>query len=250
MTTDDHATGADPDGHEADDEHEPVPAVHADLLGAGGALDSVMPVLLFIGVRSIAGLPWAIAAATLWSIRSAVVRRRKGLGIGWFMPLVVVYLIARGVLGVVTDSEAVYFGIGFATKVAIGLGLLVSVLIGRDLIGEVAPRVLPFDRETRAHPRFRATTRTLTLIAAAFELLTSVWDIWLYNNASVNEFLIVRLFAGWFMGFVTIFASLIYANRQLSKIPSFPGLFAMLEDLPPVTGASAPRRPSPAPEPE
>ena len=96
--------------------------------------DSLMPVIIFIGLNRLAGLPWAITGATLWSLKVAYTRKRRGLTIGKFLPIVTAGIIARGVIGIITDSEAVYFGIGIATKAAIGLALIGSALIGRNLV--------------------------------------------------------------------------------------------------------------------
>ncbi len=200
-----------------------------EALNTFGAVDAGLSVLLFIGVNSAFGLPWAIAAATAWSLIATLRRRSRGLQVGWYLPVVTTYLIVRGVVGIAFDSEAVYFGIGIATKALIGVGLIVSVIAGRPIVGEFIHFVIPFPPDVRAHPIYHKTMGQLTLVAAAYELLSSVWDVWLYNNASLNGFLIVRLLAGWLSAFVTISACIVYANRQLSRIPSFDGLLALFE---------------------
>ena len=208
---------------------EPATPVGLKSVNTFGGLDAALSVLLFIGVNSQWGLGWAIAASTTWSLIATYRRRRNGLPIGWYLPGVTVYLLIRGFLGIAFDSEALYFGIGIATKALVGLGLAVSVMIGRPLVGELLPFVIPFPDDVRRHPIYASTMAKLTLVAAGYELVSAGWDVWLYNNASINGFLIVRLFSGWLSAFITISASLVFANRALSRIESFDGLVAMFE---------------------
>ena len=193
------------------------------------ALELTLPVLAFVIANRFGGLKWAIAAATAASVRSAYQRRRRGARVGWYLPVVTGMLIARGTIAIIFDSSAVYFGLGIATKALIGVGLMVSVLIGRPALAELAPLVIPFDHVTRAHPIYRRTMTTLTWVAAGFELLTSAWDVWLYNNASLNEFVIVRFVAGWVMGFAVTMAAIVWAHLRLSRIPGFPGILALFD---------------------
>jgi hypothetical protein len=105
----------------------------------------------------------------------------------------------------------------------------VSVAIGRPLLGELLPFVIPFPDDVRRHPIYASTMARVTLIAAAYELSTAAWDVWLYNNASLNGFLVFRMLSGWLSAFVTISGCLLYANRSLSRIDSFDGLVALFE---------------------
>ncbi|MBT4676316.1 MAG: hypothetical protein HOB67_00500, partial [Acidimicrobiaceae bacterium] len=78
----------------------------------GRALDSVIPIALFLVLNRIWGLGAGVAGATLWSIKVAVDRRRRRESVGRFLPILVGYLVVRAIIGILTDSEAVYFGIG------------------------------------------------------------------------------------------------------------------------------------------
>ena len=71
-----------------------------------------MPIVLFVGLNRLAGLGWAVLGATVWSIKAVVGRRRRGEAVGKFLPILVGYLVVRGIIGILTDSDAVYFGIG------------------------------------------------------------------------------------------------------------------------------------------
>ncbi len=211
------------------DQAPAVPRPEVRTLGARESLELALPVLAFVVANRLGGLKWAIAAATSASLRASYQRRRRGLRVGWYLPVVTAFLVTRGVIAIIFDSSAVYFGIGIATKALIGVALAVSILAGRPAMAELAPLMIPFDAATRAHPIYRHTMVGVTWVAVAFEWLTTVWDIWLYNNASLNNFVIVRFLAGWVLGFVTVFGVIMWAHKRLVKIPGFPGLLAMFD---------------------
>ena len=52
-----------------------------------GAFDSIISVAAFIALDKFLGLPWAIAGATLWSLKATYVKVRKGQRIGWLLPV-------------------------------------------------------------------------------------------------------------------------------------------------------------------
>ena len=192
-------------------------------------IDSVMPIVAFLVLNRWASLGWAVAGATAWSIKAAVLRRRHGEAVGRFLPLLVAYLVVRGVIGIATDSEAVYFGIGIGTKALIGMVLVATVVVGRPFLARVFPLAVPLAAETVAHPVFRRTMGRLTVALGAYQLLTSVWDIWLYNQTSADGYVAIRALVGWPAGFIVSCLGLWYADRALRAAPGFPGLLDLLD---------------------
>lgn len=194
------------------------------------AFDSILPVALFIGFNRFFGLPWAIAAATLWSVKAGYSRRRQGLPVGRFLPIITVLIVGRGLIGIITDSEAVYFGLGIATKFAIGLALVISVLIGRSLAAYGAPYVFGFDEETQRHPIYRSTMAHITLVGAVYYFISATFDIWLYRDGSVDRYLIVRTLVNWPFSTAAIVGSALYANRRMKAIPGLGSLMDRFEE--------------------
>ncbi len=193
------------------------------------AIASVMPIVAFLVLNRWASLGWAVAGATAWSIKVAVSRRRHGEAVGRFLPLLVAYLVVRGVIGIATDSEAVYFGIGIGTKALIGMVIVATAVVGRPFLARVFPLAVPLAAETVAHPVFRRTMGRLTVALGAYQLLTSVWDIWLYNQTSADGYVAVRALVGWPAGFIVSCLGLWYADRALRAAPGFPGLLDLLD---------------------
>jgi hypothetical protein len=125
----------------------------------------------------------------------------------------------------------VYFGMGIATQAAIGLGLVISALVGRAFLAEYGPRVLPFPPHVVEHRLYRSTMAHVTIAAGLYEISKSGWDVWLFNNSSTNGFVLLRFLAGWLSGVVAAMVCLMYADRRLRRIDGFEGLLPMLESL-------------------
>lgn len=195
----------------------------------GSMIDSVMPVILFIGLNRLAGLTWAIGAATLWSLKVAYSRKRRGLTIGKFLPIITAGIIARGIVGILTDSEAVYFGIGIATKAGIGLVLIGSAVIGRNLLAKYAPLLLGFDEATVNNPIYKQAMDRVAWLAGLAELISAAFDIWLFNNSSVGGYLTIRFFVNWPFTTLVLIIAVNHLSNQLDKIPGFPGMGELIE---------------------
>jgi|TARA_B100001971_G_scaffold164272_1_gene154774 hypothetical protein len=198
-----------------------------------------MPIVAFILLNRFVGLGWAVLGATAWSVKAAVSRRHRGEDVGRYLPTLVVYLVARGVIGIVTDSEAVYFGIGIGTKALIGAALIGTVVAGRPFLGRVLHLAIPLDAETMAHPVYLRVVGRLTVALGAYQFLTSAWDIWLFNQTSVDGYLLIRAVVGWPVGMVVSLLGFWYFDRALRAVEGFPGLLVLLDpDLADEDGSS------------
>ena len=191
--------------------------------------DSLLPILLFIVLNRFFGLVWGVIGATLWGIKAVVGRYRRGEMIGRYLPVLIAYLVVRGVIGVITDSEAVYFGIGIGTKALIGVALIATVFSKRSFVERFMHYVIPFDQAVRGHEIYRRATSRLTVIACVWQFITSAWDIWLFRQTSVDGYLIIRTLVGWPAATVAILGALFYLNRAMRGIPGFTSVFETLE---------------------
>ena len=204
-------------------------------------LDQFMPVVLFLvffnlDALQVAGLnniEVAVIAATAWSVKAAYSRRRRGLPIGAWLPVITGYLLVRAAVSIAVErdlvdfgvsTEAVYFGIGIATKMLVGLAAAATVIAGKPFAQWAARRFLRLPHEVRENPAFVSTMRNVTWVITFYEVGSAVWDIWLYNNAGVNLFLVTRQFVNFFAAFLLIFVTLVYVDRRFSKIDGCPSL--------------------------
>ncbi|MYG94033.1 MAG: DUF3159 domain-containing protein [Acidimicrobiia bacterium] len=191
--------------------------------------DQYMPIVLFLLFNNFVGLLWAIVAMTLWAIKAQVSRYRRGLPLGRVMPVVVAYLMVRGVIGIIYDSEEVYFGIGIGVKALAAVGLLVSAGLRRNAVGYVLPYLVHLDTATVRHPVYRSATKRISVAVALVVFASVGFDTWLLQNASTNEFVAIRLGVNWGLSVLTLVAVGIYLDRRLRRIPNFPGLMRLLE---------------------
>lgn len=207
-------------------------------LGGGGTLDQLMPVVLFLGFYNVVSIEAAVVASTLWSFKAAVSRRRRGLNIGLMLPSVTAYLLVRSAVTIAAErelidfgisTEAVYFGIGFATKILVGVVFAITILRGRSFMAWVVERLLPLPEGMAADRRFIRTMATATWFIVAFEILTAIWDIYLYNNAGINLFVLTRFGVNFTLGFLCITGGLIYIDHKLRPIPGYPGITELLQ---------------------
>ena len=205
--------------------------------GGGSQLDQFMPVVLFLVFYNLVNTEIAVLAATAWSVKAAYSRRRRGLPIGTWLPAITAYLLVRAVISIAVErelvdfgvsAEAVYFGIGIGTKMLVGLAAAATILVGRPLAVWAVRWVADLPDEVRSDRRFISTLRDVTWVIAFYEIGSSVWDIWLFNNSGVNVFLITRQVVNFAAAFALIFATLAYVDRRFSKIDGCPSLVEMV----------------------
>ncbi len=211
----------------ADDASRPAPTPSVPT--RADVFDQYMPIVLFLVLNSVAGLAYAIAAMTLWAIKAQISRHRRGLPLGRVMPIIVVYLLIRGTLGIIYDSEEVYFGIGISAKGLAALALLISAAMRRNGVGYALPYLVPLDRDTKAHPEYRAATRQISIGVALVVFASVGFDIWLLQNASINKFVLIRLGVNWGLSILTLLMVALYLDRRLRRIPGFPGMMPLIE---------------------
>ena len=213
--------------------------------GGGSQLDQLMPVVLFlvfynldqVQVAGLSNIEVAVIAATAWSIKAAYSRLRRGLPIGKWLPAITGYLVVRAAVSIAVErelvdfgvsSEAVYFGIGIGTKTLVGLAAATTIIVGRPFALWAMRFVPDLPEALRGDRRFVTTLRDVTWVIAFYEVGSSVWDIWLYNNSGVTSFLIIRLLGNYLASFVLIFATLIYVERRFSTIEGCPSLVELV----------------------
>ena len=234
------------DGSDADSDGSDFAAAQSRRVALGGGqLDQLMPVVLFLvfynldfaRVAGLNNIEVAVIAATAWSIKAAYSRVRRGLPIGKWLPVITGYLVARAGVSIAVERdlvdfgvspEAVYFGIGIGTKMLVGLAAAATVLVGKPFVLWVVRRFVPLPEEVLDDPRFVATLRNVTWVIAFYEVGSSIWDIWLYNNAGLSQFLIIRFLGNYAASFVLIFGTLIYAERRFAGIDGCPSLVELV----------------------
>ena len=87
------------------------------------ALTLLRPTAVFLLVDGWLGLVPAMIAASVLTVVLIVLRRIAGRRIGILLPLTLSYAVVKAVAGVLTQSHAVYFGVGVALSALVALAV-------------------------------------------------------------------------------------------------------------------------------
>jgi intracellular septation protein A len=210
--------GADPG---VDDVWPPPPTIRSvlDRFGRRFVMDSLVPVVLFLAVNTVAGLAWAIGASMVWSGLGAYLARRAGRRTSPLVWLTLAFVVLKGVAGIATGSELLYFGPAVANNVVIGLAFAISVVVRRPLVGLIAPIFYAFPTFLREHPAYRRIFSRLTLGWAALLLGNGAVQVALLATVSTNTFVLVRALVSWPLTAVMFVVSLRYPRRAFEREP-------------------------------
>jgi intracellular septation protein A len=199
----------------------PPPTVVSVLqqFGRRFSTDAVVPVVLFLVLNTAAGLAWAMVASSVWAIVLIIVRRRAGKAAGPLVWFSLGYVLLRGTAGIVTGSDAVFFGPGIASNFVVA-GLFVgSVIARRPAVGYIALIFYPFPPQVRNHDAYRRVFSRLSLAWAALETFTGALQVLLLATTTTNTYLVVRSVVAWPLSVALFVVSLRYPRRVFASEP-------------------------------
>ena len=205
-------------------------------------LDTLLAVAAFVVLFRFSGLGPAIAAITIVSVASGFLRVRHGIAVGRLLPLVTVCVVARGVVGIVTGDEDIYFAIGIGYKFAIAAGLVVVSRFASNPAEELVSRALGLPAEVRNHENYLSAVSLLVLALGLLTGLSAGFDIWFLGVTDPDEYVLFRYVISWplYAGFTSL--SLVFLSRRLAGIPGFPGMMNHLERQAEARAAARKRR--------
>src|SRR3954470_7527417 len=187
--------------------------------GRRALTDSIIPLVLFIAVNTAFGLAWAMVVGTAWSGGLMAWRRSRGQSAGALVWFSLGFVLLRGVAGVLTRSDAVYFGPGIVNNFVIAAAFAVSVVVRRPIVGYIAPVFYRFPDAVRKHPTYTKVFGRLTLAWSAQLLATGLFQIWLITNTSTNTYVLMRTVASLPLMIALFVVSLRYPRRAFLREP-------------------------------
>jgi Protein of unknown function (DUF3159) len=166
------------------------------LLGRGlpvSLTEGVLPLAVFYILWRTAGLGAAIVVATLLSLAISAWAVRRGEGAA--LALVTgAFIVVQAVVSLATHDGTIYLARPIFISAAWGIGYLVSVWIGRPLIGVLAAVWYPFPGWFQASVPFRRE----------FGLQSIVWGIVCLTRAAGGAAVILALGNGTFLAYATV----------------------------------------------
>ena len=198
---------------------------------------TVIPAVLFYGCFMAAGIGAAYVAALGWSYAALGRRLVRRYPVPPILVLGIIGITVRTLVAVISHSSFIYFFQPILGTVAMGCVFLISVGIGRPLIGRLADEFWPITPEVAARPGVMRLFRRLTLLWAAVNLASAALTMVLLVSLPLGVFLAVKQVSGLAVTagavFLTVSLSLRTARREgLGSVSSRHGLLAVLAEPP------------------
>jgi intracellular septation protein A len=186
---------------------------------------SVVPAVLFYSFLVAMGLGAAYVVAVVWSYTAMARRVVQRRPVPTILVIGVVGVTVRTLVAVASRSSFVYFFQPVLGTVAMGCVFLLSVGVGRPLIGRLAGDFWPISVEDATRPAVLRLFRHLTLLWAAVNLTTAAVTMSLLVSLPLGTFVAAKQVSGLAVTatavFVTISLSVRTARREgLASVPS------------------------------
>lgn len=192
-------------------------ASRASRPGLRAALISLLPSGVFIVFDAWLGLIAAMTAASGTTLVLLALRRRRGDGVGILLPLSLGFVMVKGVAGVVTESQMVYFGSGLALTTLLAIAVGATAFTQRPVASYLIPLVTPYRHLTPDHPVYRRVSAQVTAFWAIAELGMTSWEAWHLTASPASEFVIARSVIAWPVMGVVIFMLIFYVRFRLDR---------------------------------
>jgi hypothetical protein len=188
------------------------------LLGRGlplFAVEAALPVAVFYGVWRAAGLGPAVVVTSV--VGGAIVfwQVRRGHDVA-LAGVTFVFLVIQAVVGLVAHSATVYLAQPVVLSALWGVAYLVSVAIGRPLIGAFARAWYPFPPEFRSSAIYRREFGLQSIVWGIYCLLRAGLRLWALLASGVGGFLVVSIVTGTPFLMALVFWGLWHARRTFT----------------------------------
>jgi Protein of unknown function (DUF3159) len=190
------------------------------LLGRGlpqFAVEAVGPVLAFYAGWRVSGLVGGIVAAGAVSLALAAVLVRRGSDVN-VVALGVVFVAIQAVVGLVSHSTTAYLAQPVVFSTLLGIAYVVSVVVGRPLIGVFASAWYPFPDWFKETEAFRHEFALQTLVWAAYCIVRAALRLVVLLHSGVGGFVVVSLLTGVPPYALLVAWGLWHARRSFSRL--------------------------------
>ena len=188
------------------------------LLGRGlplFAVEAALPVAVFYGVWRAAGLGPAVVVTSVVGGVIVLWQIRRGYDIA-LAGVTCVFLVIQAVVALLAHSATVYLAQPVVLSALWGVAYLVSVAIGRPLIGAFARAWYPFPPEFRASRIYKREFGLQSIVWGIYCLLRAGLRLWALLASGVGSFLVVSILTGTPILVALVFWGLWHARRTFT----------------------------------
>jgi Protein of unknown function (DUF3159) len=185
------------------------------------AAEGIVPIAAFYAVWRLGGLSAGIIAATALSAGVLVWQNRRGQSAP-LAYLTLVFLAVQALVGLASHSATVYLAQPVVLSAAWGIAYIVSVLVGRPLIGVFAQIWYPFPPAFRASAPYRREFEMQSLVWGAFSLARAGLRLSALLGFGVGGFVIISFATGTPLFFALVAWGVWHARRTFSRLEPAP----------------------------
>ena len=174
---------------------------------------TIIPALLFYGCLVFAGLGWAYLAAIVWSFGALARRLVTRSSIPPILVLGLIGLTVKTVVAVLSGSSFLYFFQPILANVAMAIAFLISIAVGRPLIGRLAHEFWEVTPDMAARPAVRRLFRRLTVLWAVANLTIATLTLALLLWLPLAAFVPIKQVSGLALTFGAVFMTISLSLR-------------------------------------
>lgn len=181
--------------------------------------EAIAPVLIFYAAWKLSTLGFAIAASTVVYLALAAWLLRRGRDVT-LIAVGAVFVVVQAVVGLAAHSATVYLAQPVLVSALWGIAYLVSVLIGRPLIGVFANAWYPFPAWFRASAAYRREFGLQSIVWGVYCLARAGLRLWVLLDSGVAGFVVVSAATGTPVLIGLIGWGIWHARRTFSRLPN------------------------------
>lgn len=174
---------------------------------------TIVPAVLFYGCLVFAGLEWAYFAAIVWSFGALARRLVMRKPIPPILVLGLIGLTVKTVVAILSGSSFLYFFQPILANVAMAVAFLISIAVGRPLIGRLAHEFWEVTPDVAARPAVRRLFRRLTLLWAVANLTIATLTLALLLWLPLAVFVPIKQVSGLALTFGAVFLTISLSLR-------------------------------------
>ena len=174
---------------------------------------TVVPAVLFYVCLVWFGLGAAYFAPLAWTYGALARRLLRHHAVPPILILGIIGITVRTIVAALSHSSFIYFLQPILGTVAMGCVFLISVVVGRPLIGSLANEFWPVPEDVASRPRVRRLFRNLTLMWAGINLATAAVTLGLLVTLPLGAFLALKQILGLSITVGAVFITISFSLR-------------------------------------